>query len=150
MATASQALAPDPLLRCHRQPARIWLLARMTFREAVRKKMIWVVFLLHGVLRRLLRLGRLPLQGDVGCADRGAQFPLPDHLQSGGGPQYGLRRLHRSSSSPAVMGIFAAIGTIAGEVDGGTFQAILPKPIRALGSRARQVARLRDHARALS
>lgn len=128
MATATRALPTTGNLDLLQSIGRIWLMARITFREAFRKKMIWAVLLLTaifvaffgwGVVRfqqtwdsRTARVGRVPISY-AQAVDLNVAF--------GAFIVFFLA---------AVMGIFASIGTIAGEVDGGTFQAILPKPIR--------------------
>ena len=129
MATASQALAPSRSFDAIGSLRRIWLLARMTFREAVRKKMIWAVFLLTALFLAFYGWGvyRFKQTWDARIAARSFRFPITFNQAVDLNMAIAVFILFFLA---AVMGIFAAIGTIAGEVDGGTFQAILPKPIR--------------------
>jgi Cu-processing system permease protein len=129
MATATSALAPARSFDAIGSLRRIWLLARMTFREAVRKKMIWAVFLLTALFVAFYGWGvyRFKQTWDARIAARSFRFPITFNQAVDLNMAIAVFILFFLA---AVMGIFAAIGTIAGEVDGGTFQAILPKPIR--------------------
>lgn len=129
MATATRALAPVRSFDAVASLRRIWLLARMTFREAVRKKMIWAVFLLTALFIAFYGWGvyRFKQTWDARIAARSFRFPITFNEAVDLNMAVAVFILFFLA---AVMGIFAAIGTIAGEVDGGTFQAILPKPIR--------------------
>jgi Cu-processing system permease protein len=129
MATASRALAPSRSFDAVASLKRIWLLSRMTFREAVRKKMIWAVFLLTALFVAFYGWGvyRFKETWDARLAARSFRFPITFNQAVDLNMAVAVFIIFFLA---AVMGIFAAIGTIAGEVDGGTFQAILPKPIR--------------------
>ncbi|HEY7908405.1 MAG TPA: ABC transporter permease subunit, partial [Thermomicrobiales bacterium] len=129
MATASRALAPTNSLDAIASLKRIWLLSRMTFREAVRKKMIWAVFLLTALFVAFYGWGvyRFKQTWDARIAARSFRFPITFNQAVDLNMAVAVFIIFFLA---AVMGIFAAIGTISGEVDGGTFQAILPKPIR--------------------
>jgi Cu-processing system permease protein len=129
MATASRALAPANSFDAIASLKRIWLLSRMTFREAVRKKMIWAVFLLTALFIAFYGWGvyRFKQTWDARIAARSFRFPITFNQAVDLNMAIAVFIVFFLA---AVMGIFAAIGTIAGEVDGGTFQAILPKPIR--------------------
>ena len=129
MATATSALAPARSFDAVASLRRVWLLARMTFREAVRKKMIWAVFLLTAMFVAFYGWGvyRFKETWDARLAARSFRFPITFNQAVDLNMAFAVFIIFFLA---AVMGIFAAIGTIAGEVDGGTFQAILPKPIR--------------------
>src|SRR5258708_24624076 len=129
MATATRALAPSNSLDATGSVRRIWLLARMTFREAVRKRMIWAVFLLTALFVAFYGWGitRFKATWDARAAARSFRVPITFNQAVDLNMAFAFFIVFFLAS---VMGIFASIGTIAGEVDGGTFQAILPKPIR--------------------
>ena len=129
MATASRALAPTHSFDPIASMKRTWLLSRMTFREAVRKKMIWAVFLLTALFVAFYGWGvyRFKETWDARQAARSFRFPITFNQAVDLNMAFAVFIIFFLA---AVMGIFAAIGTIAGEVDMGTFQAILPKPIR--------------------
>jgi ABC-type transport system involved in multi-copper enzyme maturation permease subunit len=129
VATASRALTPARTIDVGPSLGRIWLLARMTFREAVRKKMIWAVFLLTALFLTFFTWGttRFTETWNARQAARSFRFPITFEQATDLNTAFGVFIVFFLA---AVMGIFAAIGTISGEVDSGTFQAILPKPIR--------------------
>ncbi|MDQ6604836.1 MAG: ABC transporter permease [Chloroflexota bacterium] len=129
MATITQTLAPTRSFDAIGSLRRIWLLARMTFREAVRKKMIWAVVFLTALFVAFYGWGvyRFKETWDARAAARSFRFPITFNQAVDLNMAVAVFIIFFLA---AVMGIFAAIGTIAGEVDGGTFQAILPKPIR--------------------
>jgi Cu-processing system permease protein len=126
---ASRALTPARTIDIGPSLGRIWLLARMTFREAVRKKMIWAVLLLTALFLAFYTWGTINFKDawDARRAARNFRFPITFEQAVDLNVAFGAFIVFFLSG---VMGIFAAIGTIAGEVDSGTFQAILPKPIR--------------------
>lgn len=129
MATATRALTPTRTLDVGPSLGRIWLLARMTFREAVRKRMIWAVLLFTALFVAFYGWGvyRFKETWNARIAARSFRFPITFNQAVDLNMAFAVFMIFFLA---AVMGIFAAIGTIAGEVDGGTFQAILPKPIR--------------------
>lgn len=129
MATASRALAPARSIDAVASLRRIWLLSRMTFREAVRKKMIWAVFLLTALFVAFFTWGTIRFRQtwDARSAAQKLRLPITFEQATDLNTAFGVFIVFFLA---AVMGIFAAIGTIAGEIDSGTFQAILPKPIR--------------------
>jgi Cu-processing system permease protein len=126
---AARALTPTHAIDIGPSLGRIWLLARMTFREAVRKKMIWAVLLLTALFFAFYTWGTVNFKNawDARSAARSFRFPITFEQAADLNVAFGAFIVFFLAG---VMGIFAAIGTIAGEVDGGTFQAILPKPIR--------------------
>ncbi len=107
-------------------PGRIWLLATTTFREAVRKRMVWAVLLLSAVFLSFYSWGIVRFK-ETWTASRGGGLPLSFAQAVDLNVAFGMFIVFFLA---AVMGIFASIGTIAGEIDAGTFQAVLPKPIR--------------------
>jgi len=129
MATASPALAPARSFDIVGSLRRIWLLARMTFREAVRKRMIWAVFLFTAFFVAMYGWGvvRFKATWNARAAARSFRFPISFNQAVDLNMAFAVFMIFFLAG---VMGIFASIGTIAGEIDGGTFQAILPKPIR--------------------
>src|SRR6476661_2312401 len=112
------------------------VIARLTFREALRKRMIWGVLLLSGLFAILYYWGFTQvraefLRDEAARQARGASsgqqgeiitFDLVATIMVGLG-------FYTINFLAGVMTIFASVGTIAGEIESGTFQAIVPKPI---------------------
>jgi hypothetical protein len=84
----------------------------MTFREAVRKKMIWAVFLLSGLFVAFFTWGTIRFKAtwDARTAARSFRIPITFNQAVDLNVAFGVFIVFFLA---AVMGIFAAIGTIA-------------------------------------
>jgi ABC-type transport system involved in multi-copper enzyme maturation permease subunit len=106
------------------------LIARLTFDEALRRKMIWAVLLLSGAFLALYAFGFQLLRDDLVEFDRqrgGApNAVLPYEVQASAMVMLGLYTVNFLAG---IMTIFAAVGAIAGEIESGTLHAIIPKPL---------------------
>jgi ABC-2 type transport system permease protein len=114
------------------------VIARLTFREALRKRMIWGVLALSLLFVVLYYWGFTQvkaefLRNETARAARGSRpsgsgsgeiltFEFVSTIMVGLG-------FYTINFLAGVMTIFASVGTIAGEVETGTFQAIIPKPL---------------------
>lgn len=101
------------------------VIARLTFREALRRRMIWGVLALSAVFALLYYWGFLQVKAEfVGKRDGGRLITLElvSTIMVGLG-------FYTINFLAGVMTIFASVGTIAGEIETGTFQAIVPKPL---------------------
>jgi Cu-processing system permease protein len=116
---------------------KVLTIARLTLREAVRRRMIWGVLGLSLIFVLLYFFGFEQVKSEflrieaqrVGRGGRpGGQtgqiltFELVATIMVGLG-------FYTINFLAGVMTIFASVGTIAGEIESGTFQAIVPKPI---------------------
>lgn len=107
---------------------RALLLARFTFREAIRKKMVLGVLLLSAVFVALYAYGFQSLKANYDArAAFGDEGPVDFATFASLMVLMGFYTVNFLSG---VMAIFASVGSIAAEVDAGTFHAIVPKPIR--------------------
>jgi Cu-processing system permease protein len=109
-------------------------IARLTLREALRKRMIWGVLALSLLFLVLYYWGFTLVKADFDAtAARRAQsgagnsgeildFAFVSTILVGLG-------FYTVNFLAGVMTIFAAVGTVAGEIETGTFQAIVPKPL---------------------
>ena len=112
-------------------------IARLTLREAVRRRMIWGVLGLSLIFVLIYYFGFEQvkaefLRDEARRVGRGGQpgnapgqllnFELVSTVMVGLG-------FYTVNFLAGVMTIFASVGTIAGEIESGTFQAIVPKPI---------------------
>jgi len=113
---------------------KAFVIMRLTLREALRKRLIWGVLALSLLFMVLYFWGftqvkdefqrdaarraqnRSGTQGDI------LTFDLVATIMVGLG-------FYTVNFLGGVMTIFASVGTIAGEIESGTFQAIVPKPI---------------------
>jgi len=112
------------------------VIARLTFREALRKKMIWGVLLLSVCFAVVYYWGFIQVKDDFlrNTANRAARTGSA----SNPGPVITLDVVaailvglgfYTINFLGGVMTIFAAVGSVAGEIETGTFQAIVPKPL---------------------
>src|SRR6188472_3831605 len=97
------------------------LIARLTFDEALRKKLNWAVVLLSALFLVLYAFGFQLLRDDVTEFDRqrgGAPSEfIPYETQAGAMVLLGLYTVNFLAG---VMTIFAAVGAIASEIESGT------------------------------
>lgn len=102
------------------------VIARLTFREALRKRMIWGVLALSAVFAVLYHWGFTQVKAEfIGNVVEDGQILTLDFAAT---IMVGLG-FYTINFLAGVMTIFAAVGTIAGEIETGTFQAIVPKPL---------------------
>lgn len=111
---------------------RTLVIARITLREAVRRRMIWLVLALSLLFVIIYFWGFTQVRAEFlrEQAERGPRqgggdiltFELVATIMVGLG-------FYTINFLAGVMTIFASVGTIAGEIETGTFQAIVPKPI---------------------
>lgn len=106
------------------------LIARLTFREAFRRKLVWAVLALSAVFLIVYAIGFHLVKDDVARFNRqsNGQFNnvLPYDVQASALVMVGLYTVNFLTG---VMTIFAAVGAIAREIEEGTLHAIIPKPI---------------------
>ncbi len=106
------------------------MIARLTFDEAFRRKMILAVLLLSIVFLALYVFGFRVLREDL-MRFRQERLGRPDELlpYDVQASAMVLLGLYTVNFLAGIMTIFAAVGSISGEIEAGTLQAILPKPI---------------------
>lgn len=106
------------------------LIARLTFDEALRRKMIWAVLLLSAVFLALYAFGFHLLREDIVTFDdeRGGvpNGALPYDVQASAMVLLGLYTVNFLAG---IMTIFAAVGSISSEIESGTLHAVIPKPL---------------------
>ena len=109
---------------------RTLLIARLTFDEAFRRKMILAVLLLSLVFLALYVFGFRLLHDDL-MRYRQERLGRPDELlpYDVQASAMVLLGLYTVNFLAGIMTIFAAVGSISGEIEAGTLQSILPKPI---------------------
>lgn len=106
------------------------LIARLTFQEAFRRKMIVAVLLLSALFLVLYGIGFQLLTDDFGTfnSERSGvpETVLPYEVQASAMVMLGLYTVNFLAG---VMTIFAAVGSVASEVESGTLHAIVSKPL---------------------
>ncbi|MCC6935066.1 MAG: ABC transporter permease [Thermomicrobiales bacterium] len=109
---------------------RTLLIARLTVDEAFRRKVILAVMLLSLVFLALYFFGFQVLRDDL-IRFREERLGRSDDLlpYEAQASAMVLMGLYTVNFLAGVMTIFAAVGTISGEIESGVLQAILPKPL---------------------
>jgi ABC-type transport system involved in multi-copper enzyme maturation permease subunit len=102
---------------------KAFTIARLTLREALQKRMIWGVLALSLLFVAVYYLGFTVVKADFSPEGEILTFDFVAMILVGLG-------FYTINFLAGVMTIFAAVGTIAGEIESGTFQAIVPKPLR--------------------
>ncbi len=110
---------------------KVLVIAQLTFREGLRKKLVWGVLLLSLLFVVLYVWGfHLFVQDWREMEARRAARGVPAGTYEIFASAMVLLGLWTVNFLSGVMTIFASVGTIASEIDAGTLQAIVPKPIR--------------------
>jgi ABC-type transport system involved in multi-copper enzyme maturation permease subunit len=106
------------------------LIARLTLREAVRRRLVWVVLALSLLFLALYFYGFQLLVNDVDQfnAQRGGQPEdfLPRETQMSLMVMVGLWTINFLAG---VMTIFASVGSVSGEIEAGTLHVVATKPL---------------------
>jgi Cu-processing system permease protein len=107
--------------------ATTWLLARITFREAVRKRMILGVLLLSAIFIALYAFGFVRAQEEFlsRTARRGNNPLTLDLLYN----FLVLMGFYIVNFLAGIMAIFTAVGSVSSEIESNTFHAVVPKPL---------------------
>lgn len=105
--------------------SRILLIARLTFHEARRRKIMWAAILLGLAFLAIYALGLYFLRGEI---TRGMQQYPQGTLTSLN--MLALMALYAVNFLIIVMTVLTSVDTIAGEVASGAIHAIATKPIR--------------------
>src|SRR5437763_4513808 len=102
----------------------VWIMARVTFREAARKKMLWMA-LLAGCAFLVLFATGLHFQM-AAFNDRG----VPPIVRRQAFSAMLMMGLYAIDLLVVVMTVLTSVDTLSGEIASGTIQAVATKPVR--------------------
>ncbi len=113
----------------------IWTLARMTFREAIRRRIVLTGLVLGVCFLIIYSIGFHYIMGSVRIAGRSIQEGVPQDTmvrmaQTEGANTLLLAGLYAVTFLSIAMAALLAADTLAGEISSGTIQTIVTKPIR--------------------
>ena len=113
----------------------IWILARMTFREAIRRRIVLTGLLLGVSFLVIYSIGFHFIIGQVRFAERNlptdtAKLAMTRIAETEGANTLLLAGLYAVAFLSIAMAALLAADTLAGEITSGTIQTILTKPIR--------------------
>ena len=103
---------------------RIWIIAGVTFREAARKRMLWMALAAGCAFLALFATG-LHFQIQA-LADRHSSAFIRGQVVNG----VLMTGLYAIDLLVVVLTVLTSVDTLSGEIDSGTIQAIATKPIR--------------------
>ena len=112
----------------------IWTLARMTFREAIRRRIVLTGLLLGICFLIIYSIGFHYIMGAVRVAGSSIQEGVPQETvvrvaQTEGASTLLLAGLYATAFLSIAMAALLAADTLAGEISSGTIQTIVTKPI---------------------
>jgi ABC-type transport system involved in multi-copper enzyme maturation permease subunit len=102
----------------------IWIIARLTLREAARRKILWAALILGLAFLALYGVGVHLIQGEIMRERTAGNFV---------GPMYSflaMAGLYVVNFLVIMMTVLTSVDTLAGEIASGTMQAIATKPLR--------------------
>ena len=109
---------------------RIWILARMTFREAVRRRIVLTGLVLGVCFLIIFSIGFHMIYSNAYQAARQEGDTFHRLVQSEGTNLLLLAGLYAVTFLSIAMGALLGADTLAGEINSGTIQTIVTKPIR--------------------
>jgi Cu-processing system permease protein len=104
---------------------KVLLLASFTLREALRRRVLLGILILTILFVGVYALGTYFAFQDLKTSTR-----IPPQLVSVYASQIVLAGLYVTNFIGVLLAIFTSVGTISGEIEAGTLQAIVPKPIK--------------------
>ena len=113
----------------------IWILARMTFREAIRRRIVLTGLQIGLCFLIIYSLGFQFINGQVRLAEKAAELEhsqqaLARIAETEGANTLLLAGLYAVTFLSIAMGALLAADTLAGEINSGVIQTIITKPIR--------------------
>lgn len=103
---------------------RIWVMATVTFREALRKKILWMALAAGAAFLALYATG---LHFQIETAERIHATPF---LRKQGESGMLMMGLYAIDLLIVVMTVLTSVDTLSGEIASGTIQAVATKPVR--------------------
>lgn len=105
----------------------IWVIARLTYREAARKRVLWALLLLGLLFLVVYGLGLAAVKGELDeeFTSEGMRqvVPLVENV-------FLMAGLYAANFLIVMITVLISIGTLAGEIGDGTIQSIAVKPLR--------------------
>jgi ABC-type transport system involved in multi-copper enzyme maturation permease subunit len=101
------------------------IIARLTFQEARQRKLLWVVLLIGLAFLLLFSIGFFLLYREVTQTTRNTDLVVSSFKNL-----FSMLGLYVINFLVVLLAVLTSAGTIAGEVDSGTIQTIITKPLR--------------------
>lgn len=107
----------------------IWILARMTFREAIRRRIVLTGLVLGLVFLTVFNIGFRLVYTNI-SDNTDASAVLTNVINNEGLNALALAGLYAVTFLSAAMGALLGADTLSGEISSGTIQTIVTKPVR--------------------
>jgi ABC-type transport system involved in multi-copper enzyme maturation permease subunit len=108
----------------------IWILARMTFREAIRRRIVLTGLALGLVFLTVFNIGFRLVYSNFNVDSSGTAEVLTNVITNEGLNALALAGLYAVTFLSAAMGALLGADTLSGEIISGTIQTIVSKPVR--------------------
>ena len=108
----------------------IWILARMTFREAIRRRIVLTGLVLGLIFLTVFSIGFRLVYGNFNTDSSETGEVLANVITSEGLNLLALAGLYAVTFLSAAMGALLGADTLSGEIISGTIQTIVSKPVR--------------------
>jgi ABC-type transport system involved in multi-copper enzyme maturation permease subunit len=108
----------------------IWIIARMTFREAIRRRIVLTGLVLGLVFLTVFNIGFRLVFVNAYTPAPGVDGALTNIINSEGLNALALAGLYAVTFLSAAMGALLGADTLSGEIISGTIQTIVTKPVR--------------------
>lgn len=109
---------------------KIWIVARMTFREAIRRRIVLTGLVLGILFLIIFSIGFRMIFGAINAEASEASGVMTRIWQSESSNFLLLAGLYAVAFLSVAMGALLAADTLAGEINSGTIQTIVTKPLR--------------------
>lgn len=105
---------------------KVWVIAKLTVREAQRRRLLWVAFALGVIFIALFAIGFHFVQeeaiGDMGGLGRTQAQIFANFFLTAG--------LYVINFLSVMMAVLTSVGTLSGEISSHTIQSLATKPLR--------------------
>lgn len=108
----------------------IWILARMTFREAIRRRIVLTGLALGLIFLTVFNIGFRLVYSNFNVDSSGTAEVLTNVITNEGLNALALAGLYAVTFLSAAMGALLGADTLSGEIVSGTIQTIVSKPVR--------------------
>jgi Cu-processing system permease protein len=108
----------------------IWILARMTFREAIRRRIVLTGLVLGLIFLTVFNIGFRLVYSNFNVDSSGTSEVLTNVITNEGLNALALAGLYAVTFLSAAMGALLGADTLSGEIISGTIQTIVSKPVR--------------------
>jgi ABC-type transport system involved in multi-copper enzyme maturation permease subunit len=108
---------------------KIWIIARMTFREAIRRRIVLTGLILGLCFLIIFSIGFRMIYATIGMEAIQRQSALRNIAQKEGSNFLLLAGLYAVAFLSVAMGALLSADTLAGEINSGTIQTIVTKPL---------------------